>query len=81
MNYLVYQGLKKYDQQSASVLAEKSLKLFLKNWRQYGHVYENYSALTGLGRATVEKGVCSCPFYYWGALLALIGVEDSRKEN
>lgn len=81
MNYLIYHGLRKYDRDSASIFAKKSLELFLKDWRGLGHIYENYSALTGHGLATVEKGVCTCQFYLWGALLALIGIEDKESDK
>jgi len=69
LNFLVYLGLCQYDlPEERNMLAEKSSKLILKEWREHGHVYENYNADTGRG-GDVEN---SDPFYHWGALLALI---------
>jgi len=75
MNYLVYLGLRNYDLGDARrQLAEKSLKLFLKEWREKGHVHENYNAVTGLGDDVPN----SDPFYHWGALLGLIGYREAE---
>lgn len=69
MNYLVYLGLRNYDQPEArKVLAAKSLNLFLKEWRQNGHVHENYNATLGVG----DDVKSSDRFYHWGALLGYI---------
>jgi putative isomerase len=69
MNFLVYLGLRRYDVARARVdLAEKSQALLLKEWREKGHVHENYNPETGEG--------CDRPnsdsFYHWGGLLGLI---------
>jgi hypothetical protein len=76
MNYLVYVGLRNYDQQNArQQFAQKSFNLFLQEWRQNGHVHENYNALTGLGDDVRN----SDRFYHWGALLGLIQyLEDTE---
>ena len=42
--------------------------MFLKPWREKGHCYENFLATTGEGS--------SDPHYTWGALMALIAVEE-----
>jgi glycogen debranching enzyme len=69
MNYLVYLGLLNYDQPAArGQLAQRSLALFEKEWRQNGHVHENYNAITGQGDDVSD----SDRFYHWGALLGLI---------
>ena len=69
MNYLVYLGLLNYDQPGArKQLAEKSLALFDKEWKQNGHVHENYNAITGGG----DDVSSSDRFYHWGALLDFI---------
>ncbi len=66
MNYLVYLGLRNYDlPQARSALAEKSYALFLKEWREHGHVHENYNAILGTG----DDVSSSDRFYHWGALL------------
>lgn len=75
MNYLVYLGLKNYDQpeidQARRQLAQKSLDLFLNDWRTNGHVHENYNGATGSGDDVAN----SDRFYHWGALLGLISLE------
>jgi putative isomerase len=69
MNYLVYLGLRNYDQPATRrQLAEKSLALFNQEWKLNGHVHENYNAITGMG----DDVTSSDRFYHWGALLALI---------
>ncbi len=73
MNWLVYLGLRNYDQPAARrQLAEKSLALFDQEWRRQGHVHENYNALTGGG----DDVSSSDRFYHWGALLALISLQE-----
>jgi hypothetical protein len=73
MNYLVWLGLGEYRTPTAvearRALGEKSLALFLGEWRAKGHVHENYSA-TGPDSDNVTS---SDAFYHWGALLGLIG--------
>ena len=69
MNYLVYLGLRNYDQpQARQELARKSLQLFLGEWNAKRHVHENYNAITGSG----DDVYSSDRFYHWGALLALM---------
>jgi putative isomerase len=69
MNYLVYLGLSNYDNPTArSELAQKSYRLFLKEWSEQGHVHENYNALTGTG----DDVSSSDRFYHWGALLGYV---------
>ena len=80
MNFLVYLGVRNYDLPKArTALVEKSEKLLLKEWREYGHVHENYCADTGKG---CDKGN-SDAFYHWGGLLGLISVleQEQRKES
>ena len=69
MNYLVYLGLEKYDDGKARAeFAEKSYGLFLKEWREKGHVHENYNAVLGTG----DDVTSSDRFYHWGALLGYV---------
>jgi putative isomerase len=69
MNFLVYLGLRNYDQpQVREELAKKSLELFQAEWTTKHHVHENYNAITGSG----DDVTSSDRFYHWGALLALI---------
>jgi hypothetical protein len=69
MNYLVYLGLRNYHQPEVQrQFAEKSYALFLQEWKQSGHVHENYNAITGTG----DDVTSSDRFYHWGALLGYI---------
>jgi putative isomerase len=69
MNYLVYLGLRNYDDPEVSrQFAEKSYELFLQEWKKNGHVHENYNAITGAG----DDVRSSDRFYHWGALLGYV---------
>jgi putative isomerase len=79
MNYLVYLGLMNYDDAAARKdFAQKSYNLFLKEWREKGHVHENYNAILGTG----DDVSSSDRFYHWGALLGYVEyLEQSRDEK
>jgi hypothetical protein len=69
MNYLVYLGLKNYDVRAARwAFAGQSYALFLKEWKEKGHVHENYNAILGVG----DDVSSSDRFYHWGALLGYV---------
>ena len=69
MNYLVYLGLRNYqDSATRAEFAKKSYALFLKEWQAKGHVHENYNAILGTGDDVAN----SDRFYHWGALLGYI---------
>jgi len=69
MNYLVYLGLQNYEDAAVRKdFAQKSYELFLKEWREKGHVHENYNAITGTG----DDVTSSDRFYHWGALLGYV---------
>jgi putative isomerase len=69
MNYLVYLGLRNYEVPMVRrELAQKSLELVQTEWREKGHLHENYNALTGEGDDVTNSDA----FYHWGALLGLI---------
>jgi neutral trehalase len=69
MNFLVYLGLENYqDDAVRKDFAQKSYDLFLKEWRENGHVHENYNSMTGTG----DDVTSSDRFYHWGALLGYI---------
>ncbi len=73
MNFLVYLGLRNYELPKArTALVEKSEALLLKEWREHGHVHENYHGDTGTG---CDIG-SSDAFYHWGGLLGLISVME-----
>jgi len=76
MNFLVYLGLRNYDLPKARAdLAGRSKALLLKEWREFGHVHENYNADTGAG-CDVKS---SDGFYHWGALLGLIALMEAGR--
>jgi neutral trehalase len=76
MNYLVYLGLRNYDQADINrvrkELSKKSLDLFESDWQTNGHVHENYNGETGNGDDVTN----SDRFYHWGALLGLIDLNE-----
>ena len=73
MNFLVYLGLKNYDLPDATkALVEKSAALLLKEWREHGHVCENYCGDTGDGCGKWNSDA----FYHWGGLLGLMSVME-----
>ncbi|MGA7856772.1 MAG: hypothetical protein WCA11_02525, partial [Terracidiphilus sp.] len=79
MNYLVYLGLRNYDDPAVRRdFAQKSYDLFLKEWKEKGHVHENYNAITGTGDDVTN----SDRFYHWGALLGYVQyMEQSEPEK
>ncbi len=73
MNYLVYLGLRNYDQPEVrKELARKSMHLFEQEWTAKHHVHENYNSITAQG----DDVTSSDRFYHWGALLALMEYEE-----
>jgi neutral trehalase len=69
MNFLVYLGLRRYGLSAAAAeLADRSKSLLLKEWREHGHIHENYNADTGEGCDTKR----SDRYYHWGGLLGVI---------
>jgi hypothetical protein len=89
VNYLVYLGLKMYGlDEVAHQLALRSARLFLDEWNLRGHCHENYNAISGeADDVPIPASFCSNGsdrFYPWGALLALMGIEqlfDIELEN
>lgn len=74
LNFLVYLALTRTElEEVRHDLAQKSAKLFLKEWTEHRHVHENYSAITGEG---CDSGN-SDKFYHWGALLCVIAMADA----
>lgn len=70
LNFLVYLGLRQYGMEEARrELAEKSLNIFLGEWRRRGYVSENYSAING---SSDDPRLSSDKFHSWGSLLAMI---------
>jgi len=75
MNFLVYLGLRNYPLARARRdLVEKSKALILKEWREKGHVHENYNADTGEG---CDKTSSSDALYHWGGLLGFIALKKA----
>ena len=78
LNYLVYRALRSANLTAESkLLAEKSVALFMKEWKEHRHVHENYSAVDGLGCSARQSDA----FYHWGALLAYMGIDSLDLEN
>lgn len=78
MNFLVYLGLKNYNLPEARmILADKSNKLLLKEWKENRRVFENYNTETGVGSDVSN----SDGFYSWGGLLALIKLMEDGYWN
>jgi hypothetical protein len=78
MNYLVYLGLRNYDNPDArQQFAQKSYALFLKEWTEKRHVHENYNAHLGTG----DDVTSSDRFYHWGALLGYVEFMETNGEN
>lgn len=84
MNFLVYTGLRRYGFHNiADELARKSEKLFMNEWREKGHVHENYNAITGDGDDVhpADPEGSSDPIYTWGGLLALIALDARERKQ
>lgn len=73
-NFLAYLGLRNYDlPEACGQLAAHSVRLLLKEWRERGHIHENYNADTGEGCDSQNSDA----FYHWGALLGLIALIEA----
>lgn len=73
MNFLVAEGLKRYDFYDVSYeFAKKSLNLFMKEWKEKSHIHENYNSVTG----DSDDVPNSDPVYHWGALLAYLAISE-----
>lgn len=73
VNFLVYLAMKNQGlEKECSILAKASVELLLKEWKEQGHVHENYNGNSGEGCDVPN----SDPFYHWGGLLALTGLMD-----
>ena len=71
-NYMVYLGLKRYGLDGvAAEFAQKSVDLWMQNWRRHSWSCENYNPENG-ARAFMASHV----HYIWGALLPLCGAEE-----
>lgn len=73
MNFLVGEGLRRYRLDDiAHEFARRSLDLLLQEWRDEGHVHENYNTDTGDG----DDMPNSDPMYTWGALLGYVAIQE-----
>ncbi|MEN1783622.1 MAG: trehalase family glycosidase [Bacteroidota bacterium] len=70
MNFLVYLGLKNYDDKAAKQLASQSYELFEEAWLKHRYVFENINAEKGVV-ASDDQLNCD-PYYHWGALMGLM---------
>lgn len=70
LNFLTYLSLRNYGFETArSGVADKSLQMFLEEWKRKGYVSENYSSITGRGD---DERLSSDRFHSWGALFGFI---------
>ncbi len=75
MNFLAYEAMKYAGlKKECDDLAKKSEELILKEWREHGHVHENYSGDDGTGCSAAN----SDKFYHWGGLLAYIAIDNDK---
>lgn len=77
MNFLVYVGLREYDKEAASELADKSYSLFIKSWNNDHYVFENINSEKGVNAS--DNKLNSDPFYHWGALMCLMKFMEEHK--
>lgn len=74
MNWLVYEGLSAYGFDDVRrEMGRRCMRTFLGEWQGESHVHENYNGTTGEG----DDARYSEPVYFWGGLLALIGLLES----
>ena len=72
LNAIVYYALKDAGcYREAKLLAEKSESVMLRVWKKECRIYENYSAVDGLGNSARQSDA----FYHWGALLGYIAMD------
>ncbi len=72
MVWLVAYGLKKHGSLLYPKFKEAAQSILMREWREHGHIHENYSALTGWGEPQPARYARSCPFYSWGGLLGIL---------
>ena len=71
LNFLTYLSLRKQGDagKAQKLLSDKSLAMFVKEWRRKGYVSENYSSITGTGD---DNRLSSDKFHSWGALFGIM---------
>ncbi|MER5529367.1 trehalase family glycosidase [Streptomyces sp. NPDC002677] len=83
MAYLAVRGLRRYDLTELSrPVVGALLRLFLDEWREYGHVRENYPAVAGENLTGLQKR--SDGLMAWGGLLAYLAfgeLADARPDG
>ncbi|MEU9449739.1 trehalase family glycosidase [Streptomyces sp. NPDC048277] len=83
MAYLAVRGLRRYGLNELSrPVVRALLRLFLDEWREYGHVRENYPAVEGENLTSFQKR--SDGLMAWGGLLAYLAfgeLADARSDG
>ncbi|MGW7243427.1 amylo-alpha-1,6-glucosidase [Streptomyces sp. NPDC054804] len=83
MAYLAVRGLRRYELTELSrPVVGALLRLFLDEWREYGHVRENYPAVAGENLTGLQKR--SDGLMAWGGLLAYLAfgeLADARTDG
>lgn len=76
LNFLVYLGLRRAGRTDvAQELADRSLRLLARNWRERHGLFENFSALTGWGG---DVAFCD-PLYPWTGLLVFMSLLEQGR--
>jgi glycogen debranching enzyme len=75
LNFLTYLGLRRAGfREVAAELADRSLQMFLAEWRRQGYVSENYSSITGTGD---DERLSSDRFHSWGTLFGIMAFVEA----
>jgi neutral trehalase len=70
LNFLTYLSLERYDlPESSSLIADRSLTIFMNEWKRMGYIGENYSSITGTAD---DERLSSDPLHSWGTLLGIM---------
>lgn len=76
LNFLTYLSFRQAGfNEAATELADKSLKMFISEWRRKGFVSENYSAITGTGD---DPRLSSDRFHSWGSLFGIMSFMEAN---
>ncbi len=76
LNFLTYLSFRQAGfHKAASELADKSLQMFMSEWRRKGFVSENYSAITGTGD---DPRLSSDRFHSWGSLFGIMSFIEEK---
>ncbi len=76
LNFLTYLSFRQAGfNEAATELADKSLKMFMSEWKRKGYVSENYSSITGTGD---DPRLSSDRFHSWGSLFGIMSFIEEQ---